>query len=223
MLFFAPTVSEFSQFLNFHGLISVLYLDSSEKRRAKGVVQHSQKQLTHQRFKDMLLSGKTLRIYNYSIKSKAHTNITIAQNRFSLSPFDSKRFLLFDGIATLLFWHKSTEENVFFEVITEESEWANSRLTDSPTYSNDSGNRDSDNSGSEQSPVREFQIPDWGFLQESYTEEELKEESVASSSRDPPTIQNPFILTKAAVSSEKSQKKGENLIIIDQSKPSSLK
>ena len=65
----------------------------------------------------------------------------------------------------------------------------------------------------------EFQ--DWGFVQESYTEEELKEESAASSSRDPPPIKNPFILT--SVSSVKSQKKGENLIIIDQSKPSSLK
>ena len=187
------------------------------------MVQHSQKQLTHHRFKDKLLRGKTLRIYNYSIKSKAHTNITIAQMRFALSPFDSKRFVLFDGVATLLFWHKSTEDNVFFEAITEESEWANSQLTDSPTYSNDSGNSDSDNSGSEQWPVREFQIPDWGFLQESYTEEELKEESAASISRDPPRIKNPFILTKGLLVQKKVRKKGENLIIIDQSKASALK
>ena len=176
---------------------------------------NTHKQLTHQRFKDTLLSGKTLRIYNYSIKSKAHTNITIAQNRLALSPFDSKRFLLFDGIATLPFGHKSTEDNVFFDAIAEESEWANSQLTDSPTYSNHSGNSDSDNSRSEQSPVQEFQGPDWGFLQESYTEEELKEESAASSSRDPPPIKNPFILTEASVSSKKVRKKGENLIIID--------
>ena len=89
-----------------YGLIFVLHLDSTSKRSAKGVVQHSQQQLTHQRFRETLLSGKTLRIYNYSIKSKAHTNVTIAQNRIALSPFDSKRFLLFDGIATLPFGHK---------------------------------------------------------------------------------------------------------------------
>ena len=105
-----------------YGLIFVLNLDSTSKRSAKGVVQHSQQQLTHQSFRETLLSGKTLRIYNYSKKSKVHTNITIAQNRIALSPFDSKRFLLFEGIATLPFEHRSTEENVFFEAIVAESE-----------------------------------------------------------------------------------------------------
>ena len=124
---------------------------------------------------------------------------------FALSPFDSKRFLLFDGIATLPFGHRSTEENVFFEAIAEESEWANSQLTNTPTYS-------SENSESWQSP--EFRVPDWGFLQESYTEEELQEESAASSSRDPPPINNPFILTEASVRS--SQKKRRKLDKVDQ-------
>ena len=188
-----------------YGLIFVLHLDSTSKRSAKGVVQHSQQQLTHQRFRETLLSGKTLRIYNYSIKSKAHTNITIAQNRIALSPFDSKRFLLYDGIATLPFGHRSTEKTVFFEAIAEESEWANSQLTNTPTYS-------SENSESWQSP--EFRVPDWGFLQKSYTEEELQEESAASSSRDPPPINNPFILTEASVRS--SQKKRRKLDKVDQ-------
>ena len=192
-------------FANFYGLTKlkyVLHLGSTSKRSAKGVVQHTQQQLTHQRFRETLLSGKTLRIYTYSIKSKAHTNITIAQNRISLSPFDSKRFLLFDGIALLPFGHRSTEENVFFEAIAEESDWANSQLTNTPTYSSESW----------QSP--EFRVPDWGFLQESYTEEELQEESAASSSRDPPPINNPFILTEASVRS--SQKKRRKLDKIDQ-------
>ena len=185
---------------NVYGLIFVLHLDSTSKRSAKGVVKHSQQQLTHQRFRETLLSGKTIRIYNYSIKSKAHTNITIAQNRIALLPFDSKRLLIFEGIATLPFGHRSTEENVFFEAIAEESEWAKSQLTNTPTYS-------SENSESWQSP--ESRVPDWGFLQESYTEEELQEESAASSSRDPPLINDPFILTEASVSS--SQKKRSKL------------
>ena len=178
-----------------YGLIFVLHLVSTSKKSAKGVVQHSQQQLTHQRFRETLLSGKTHRIYNYSIKSKAHTNITIAQNRIALSPFDSKRFLLFDGIATLPFGHRSTEENVFFEAIAEECKWANSQLTNTPIYS-------SENSESWQSP--EFRLPDWGFFQESYTDEELQEESAASSSRDPLFLQKRlFVLVR---------KKGENLI-----------
>ena len=103
------------------------------------------------------------------------------------------------------FGHRSTEENVFFEAIAEESEWANSQLTNTPTYS-------SENSEIWQSP--EFRLPDWGFLQESYTEEELQEESAASSSRDPPPINNPFILTEASVRS--SQKTRRKLDKIDQ-------
>ena len=113
--------------------------------------------------------------------------------------------LLFDGIAALPFGHRSTEENVFFEAIAEESEWENSQLTNTPTYS-------SENSESWQSP--EFRVPDWGFLQESYTEEELQEENAASSSRDPPPINNPFILTEASVRS--SQKKRRKLDKTDQ-------
>ena len=181
-----------------YGLIAVLHLDSNSKRSAKGVVQHSQQQPTHQRFRETLLRGKTFRMYNFSIKSKTHTNITIAQNRIALSPFDRKRFLLFDGIATLPLGHRSTEENVFIEAIAEEGEWANSQLTNTPTYS-------SENSESWQSA--EFRVPDWGFLQESYSEDELQEESAASSSRDPPPINKPFILTEASVSSSKKKRR----------------
>ena len=120
-----------------YGLISVLHLDSTSNRSAKKVVQHSKQQPTHQRFRETLLSGKSVRIYNYSIKSQAHTNITIAQNQIALSSFDSKRFLQLDGIATLRFGHRSTDENEFFEAIAEESEWANSQLTETPTYSSE--------------------------------------------------------------------------------------
>ena len=60
--------------------------------------------------------------------------MTIAQNRLALSPFESMRFLLFDGTATLLFGHMSTEDNVFFEANAEESEWANSVNRQSDLY-----------------------------------------------------------------------------------------
>ena len=56
-----------------------------------------------------------MRVYNYNIVSKGHTNMTVKQNKLALSPFDSKRFLLFDGISTVSFGKKTAEENAFLE------------------------------------------------------------------------------------------------------------
>ena len=85
-----------------------------------------------------------MRVYNYNIVSKGHTNMTVKQNKLALSPFDSKRFLLFDGISTVPFGHKAAEENAFLEDIYMDTEWANSY-------------NETDNS----SP--DFTLPDWGF------------------------------------------------------------
>ena len=60
-----------------------------------------------------LFTGKTMRVYNYNIVSKGHTNMTVKQNKLALSPFDSKSFLLFDGISTVPFGRKAAEENAF--------------------------------------------------------------------------------------------------------------
>ena len=120
-----------------------------------------------------------MRVYNYNIVSKGHTNMTVKQNKLALSPFDSKRFLLFDGISTVPFGHKTAEENAFLEDIYMDTEWANSY-------------NETDNS----SP--DFTLPDWGFLQRPYSEAELQEEEEASSSRvrERPPIKIPFILSE---------------------------
>ena len=41
--------------------------------------------------------------------------MTVKQNKFALSSFDSKRFLLFEGILAVPFGHKDAEENSFLE------------------------------------------------------------------------------------------------------------
>ena len=41
----------------------------------------------------------TMTVYSYIIVSKDHANITVEQNKLALPPFDSKRFILFDGVA----------------------------------------------------------------------------------------------------------------------------
>ena len=96
-----------------------------------------------------------MRVNNYNIVSKGHTNMTVKQNKLALSPFDSKRFLLFDEISTVPFGHKAAEENAFLEDIYMDTEWANSY-------------NETDNS----SP--DFTFPDWGFLQRPYSEAELQ-------------------------------------------------
>ena len=103
--------------------------------------------------------------------------MTVKQNKLALSPFDSKRFLFFDGILTVSFGHKAAEENAFLEGIYMDTEWPNSH-------------NETDNN----SP--EFEHPDWGFLQRHHSETELREER-ASSSRvcERPPVNNPFILS----------------------------
>ena len=60
----------------------------------------------------------TLRVNNYPIKSKKHEIQTVITNKIALSPFDGKRFLLFDAVSTLPFGHcKISEDSFFFEII----------------------------------------------------------------------------------------------------------
>ena len=80
--------------------------------------------------------------------------MTVKQNKLALSPFDSKRFLLFDGISTVPFGH----ENAFLE----------------PSYMKTNSYNEDDNS------LPEFQLTDWGFLQQPYSETELREEEASS-------------------------------------------
>ena len=103
-----------------------------------------------------------MRVYNYNIVSKGHTNMTVKQNKLALSPFDSKRFLLFDGISTVPFGYKAALENAFLEDIFMDTEWANSY-------------NETDNTS------RDFTLLDRGFLQRPYSEAELQEEEASSS------------------------------------------
>ena len=136
-----------------------------------------------------------MRVYNYNIVSKGHTDMTVQQNKLALSPFDSKRFLLFDGNLTVPFVHKAAEEKAFLEDIYRDTEWANSYMK-------------TDNS------FPDFQLPDWRFLQRNYSETELQEEEASSSRvRERPPINNPFILSEASEErpSKKQSKENQNI------------
>ena len=93
---------------------------------AKEIKRSAQRELVQQTFRDTLFNGTTMRVNNYNIVSKAHNNMTVKQNKIALSPFDSKRFLLFDGNSTVSFGRKVVEESAFLADIYIDTEWANS-------------------------------------------------------------------------------------------------
>ena len=53
----------------------------------KGIKRSAQRELVHQTFRDTLFTGKTMRVYNYNIVSKDHTNVTVKQNKLALTSF----------------------------------------------------------------------------------------------------------------------------------------
>ena len=154
---------------------------------AKEIKRSARRELVQQTFRDTLFNGTTMRVNNYNIVSKAHNNMTVKRNKIALSPFDSKRFLLFDGNSIVLFGRKVVEESAFLADIYIDTEWANSY-----------------NEADNNSP--EFQFPDWGLLQRPYSETELREEE-ASKRRvfGRPPVNNPFFSSEA--SEERPSKK----------------
>ena len=118
--------------------------------------------------------------------------MTVKQNKLALSPFESKRFLLFGRISKVPFYHIAAKQNAFLENIYMDTEWANSY-------------NEADNS----SP--EFQLQDWGFLQRHYSKTELREEE-ASSSRvcDRPLVNISINLSEASEERPFKKQRQEN-------------
>ena len=61
-------------------------------------------------FRDTLFNKKVLRHKMRRIQSKKHKMETYEINKISLSCFDDKRFVLNDGIHTLVFFHKGLKK-----------------------------------------------------------------------------------------------------------------
>ena len=83
----------------------IIYLDC-KKLSAKGVPKADQKMLTHQRYRDTLISGSLNKTENSRIASESHNLQTVISTKTSLSAFDEKRYILDDGQQTLPYGHK---------------------------------------------------------------------------------------------------------------------
>ena len=95
----------------FVGLKSRMYsmkkIDGKEYNAAKGVSIATE----FDKFKDALFNEKIIRHKMKRIQSKKHKLGTYEIDKISLSCFDDKRYVLDDGIYTLVYFHKDSVTN----------------------------------------------------------------------------------------------------------------
>ena len=76
-----------------------------QKLATAGLRSTTHSELTHERFVNTLVDNNYMNIKQRVIRSKAHNLYTVEQERIGLSAFDSKRYILYDGIHTLPYGH----------------------------------------------------------------------------------------------------------------------
>ena len=82
-----------------------------EKKTAKGVKKIvKDKHLKHQMYKETLNSLKPIRVSQNIIQATNHLLTTRHSTKIALGAFDTKRFILEDGISTIAHGHESTTE-----------------------------------------------------------------------------------------------------------------
>ena len=80
--------------------------DDNNIRKAKGVKKYVvKKQIVHENYKEALFDQTVFRHGMNTLRSMNHQLYGLHVNKFSLSPFDSKRWIDDDGIHTLAFGH----------------------------------------------------------------------------------------------------------------------
>jgi len=77
--------------------------DKREQHKAKGVKKAVD--ICFQQYKDVLFARSTLDVTQCTIRSRKHRLYTEEQTRLGLSPVDTKRYILPDGIHTLALGH----------------------------------------------------------------------------------------------------------------------
>jgi len=80
--------------------------EESGKKKAKAVKKNViKKEIKHSDYLNVLLNNQTMHHQMCSIRSELHQISSCHLNKVSLSPFDDKRYLLIDGIASLSYGH----------------------------------------------------------------------------------------------------------------------
>ena len=88
-------------------MYSIKNIDGKESNMAKGVNIATE----FNEFKDTLFNKKIIRHKMERIQGKKHKMGTYKINKISLSVFDDKRFVLNNGIHSLVYFHKDTDSH----------------------------------------------------------------------------------------------------------------
>ena len=87
-------------------MYAIKFSDTGEKKKAKGVVTNVvKKHLNFDKYKEALFSRQDFRHNNISIRHKNHELSLVETNKQSLSPLDTKRYILDDGITSYAYGH----------------------------------------------------------------------------------------------------------------------
>ena len=89
----------------FIGLKSKMYLICS-KNNEKSIFKGHNSYISSNEYRDVLQLKKTFRHKVSGIRSKKHKLVTYTNNKKSITCFDDKLYILFDGINTLQYGHK---------------------------------------------------------------------------------------------------------------------
>ena len=93
-------------------LYSFIMEDGKENKRCKGVkTQVVKNSITHEDYKTCLKTGKEQLRKQNIIRSYGHEVFTEEVNKIALSAADDKRYILYDGIHTLAWWHHKIKNN----------------------------------------------------------------------------------------------------------------
>src|SRR5688572_10986398 len=94
---------------------SILQTGGSEIRKAKGVQRAVVKKDPHhviQMYKECLFEQKQMRHTQVAIRSRGHEIGVYEQNKISLSPLDTKKWITDDGITTRAYGHYKIDQGV---------------------------------------------------------------------------------------------------------------
>ena len=94
----------------FIGLKSKMYSICS-KNNEKSILKGYNAYISNNEYRDALQNEKTFRHKMSGIRYKKHKLVAYTSNKKSISCFDDKRNILFDGINTLPYEHKDIPKN----------------------------------------------------------------------------------------------------------------
>ena len=86
-------------------MYSMVYVDSKEKRTAKGICRAQIKKMRHEEYKQCLLAKSATVARCNLIRSYNHQVYSEKVKKLALSPFDDKRYVLPNGYKTLAHGH----------------------------------------------------------------------------------------------------------------------